>query len=201
MTIGENIRRIRIEKGMTQKQVAEACGTVDAAIRTYELGKANPKPVTVAKIAKALGVSPAELYGMDENGQYDPSAVLAVYQSESGGVIDENAIYLRRIATSLKMLNSEGKERAAKPVDELTHIPGFKPCQPLADALSKLTEEEQNEILFASQSLNEALLEKALMEEKHSKSKDALRSNKAIISERQEIIAKVILAALARAGI
>ena len=59
MTIGENIRRIRIEKGMTQKQVAEACGTVDAAIRTYELGKANPKPVTVAKIAKALGVSTA----------------------------------------------------------------------------------------------------------------------------------------------
>lgn len=201
MTIGENIRRIRIQKGMTQKQVGMACGTVDAVIRTYELGKANPKPATVAKIAKALGVSPAELYGMDGTGQHDPSMVLAVYQSESGGVIDEDAVYLHRIVESLKKLNSEGKEDAARRVEELTHILGFKSPQPVADALAELTEEEQGEILSACHSLREAKLEKAMMEQKPRKSADALRSNAAIMAEQTGILADVILEALDRAGL
>jgi transcriptional regulator with XRE-family HTH domain len=56
MTIGENIRRIRKEKGLTQKQLGELCGINEANIRKYELGKANPKVQTVDKIARALGV-------------------------------------------------------------------------------------------------------------------------------------------------
>ena len=39
-TIGEKIRKTRIEKGMTQKQVAEKCDMADSAIRKYESGKA-----------------------------------------------------------------------------------------------------------------------------------------------------------------
>lgn len=56
MTIGENIKRIRTEKNLTQKQLGDLCGMADSAIRRYELGKANPKIETVEKIAKALGV-------------------------------------------------------------------------------------------------------------------------------------------------
>lgn len=32
MTVHENIRRIRLEKHMTQEQVAKACGTVSATM-------------------------------------------------------------------------------------------------------------------------------------------------------------------------
>ena len=55
MTVGENIRRIRKEKGLTQKQLGELCGMNEANVRKYELGKANPKIETVNKIASALG--------------------------------------------------------------------------------------------------------------------------------------------------
>lgn len=57
MTVGENIRKIRKEKGLTQKQLGKLCQMNEVQIRQYELGKANPKIETVDKIASALGVN------------------------------------------------------------------------------------------------------------------------------------------------
>lgn len=56
MTIGENIKRIRKEKGLTQRQLGNLCHMADSAIRRYELGKARPKLETIHKIAKGLDV-------------------------------------------------------------------------------------------------------------------------------------------------
>ena len=61
MTVGENIKRFRLEKGMTQKQLGDKCGIADSAIRRYELGGANPKIETLIKIADALDVDVYEL--------------------------------------------------------------------------------------------------------------------------------------------
>ena len=58
LTIGERIRGLRREKGMTQKQLADAIGIDDATIRKYESGKLNPKIETIEKIAEGLGVQP-----------------------------------------------------------------------------------------------------------------------------------------------
>lgn len=55
MTVGEKIRKIRKEKGFTQKQLGKLCQMNEVQIRQYELGKANPKIETVNKIASALG--------------------------------------------------------------------------------------------------------------------------------------------------
>lgn len=64
MTIGENIRKIRKEKGFTQKQLGELCGIDEANIRKYELGKANPKIETIEKIAQALETSSDVIRGL-----------------------------------------------------------------------------------------------------------------------------------------
>lgn len=62
-TIAENIKRIRKEKGLTQKQLGDLCTPpmADSAIRRYEIGKANPKTETLSKIARALGVTVGDL--------------------------------------------------------------------------------------------------------------------------------------------
>lgn len=65
MNVGENIRRIRKEKGLTQKELGELCGMYESQIRKYELGKANPKKETLDKIAKALKVDILSLFGID----------------------------------------------------------------------------------------------------------------------------------------
>ena len=67
VTIGEQIKLFRREKGLTQKQLADACGMADSAIRKYESGNVRPKMATVSRIAKALGVEPLELTSHDPN--------------------------------------------------------------------------------------------------------------------------------------
>lgn len=61
MTIGENIRRIRKERGLTLRQLGDMLGTTEAYIRAYESGRRNPKPSSLERIAKALDVSPEAL--------------------------------------------------------------------------------------------------------------------------------------------
>lgn len=54
MTAGERIRTARLAKGLTQNALGEKCGIAEPTIRRYELGKLNPKPSTLQKIADAL---------------------------------------------------------------------------------------------------------------------------------------------------
>lgn len=61
MTIGENIRRIRKSKEMTQKDLAAKLETTPQNLAQYENGKRNPKPETLQKIADALGTTVSEL--------------------------------------------------------------------------------------------------------------------------------------------
>lgn len=56
MVVSENLKRIRKEKGLTQKQLGNLCGMSEAMIRQYELGYRNPKFETLQKIANILDV-------------------------------------------------------------------------------------------------------------------------------------------------
>ena len=88
MTIGENIRKRRKEKGLTQKKLGELCipPIVESTIRRYELGKLNQK------IADAIGVSVGDIYERSDyveknNGSkvikiFIPHAELRVYVTD-----------------------------------------------------------------------------------------------------------------------
>ena len=52
--VGQRFRLARIEKGLTQKELAQKCGMADSAIRKYESGKIFPKMETFGKISDAL---------------------------------------------------------------------------------------------------------------------------------------------------
>jgi len=61
MTTGEKIKAHRLDRGLTQKSLAELCGMIEPTIRKYESGRANPKLETLKKIANALEVSVNDL--------------------------------------------------------------------------------------------------------------------------------------------
>ena len=65
MTIGENIKRIRIQRGLTQAELAYLLKISESTIRGYELGIRNPKPSKLAAIAHALGVNVEVLLNSD----------------------------------------------------------------------------------------------------------------------------------------
>lgn len=54
--IGDKIRTVRKDAGLTQTQLAELMGTTQQAVYLYERGENSPKIDTVAKIAEALKV-------------------------------------------------------------------------------------------------------------------------------------------------
>lgn len=60
-TIGENIKRIRKEKGLSQKELGQKLGVSQQMIGQYEKSNAVPKLETLQKIADALDVPLSEL--------------------------------------------------------------------------------------------------------------------------------------------
>ena len=67
VTIGENIRKIRKEKGLTQKALGKLCGINEANIRKYEINSnITPQLKTIEKIATALEVKVADLMGISD---------------------------------------------------------------------------------------------------------------------------------------
>ncbi len=67
MTVGENIKKIREKKGMTQKELADKCNIIYQTIGKYERDLLNPKYETLQKIATALGVSTFDLLDSKES--------------------------------------------------------------------------------------------------------------------------------------
>ncbi|HXU27237.1 MAG TPA: helix-turn-helix transcriptional regulator [Bacteroidia bacterium] len=59
--IGENIRKYRLKKNLTQLDLAAACGFEESSIGRLENGNTNPTIKTLLKIAKALDVKLSDL--------------------------------------------------------------------------------------------------------------------------------------------
>jgi transcriptional regulator with XRE-family HTH domain len=59
--VGQNVRRIRLKKGLTQEQFADVSGFSQQYLSGLESGHRNPTVVTVYELAVALGVSHIDL--------------------------------------------------------------------------------------------------------------------------------------------
>lgn len=60
--LAKRIKQLRVEKGMTQLDVASKMGIDDSSYRKIESGRTNPTSRTLYKLAVALDVSVAELF-------------------------------------------------------------------------------------------------------------------------------------------
>ena len=68
MDLGEKIRLLRHQRGMTLEDVGDACGVGKSTVRKWESGQiANMRRDKIALVAKALGVTPAYLMGWDDS--------------------------------------------------------------------------------------------------------------------------------------
>lgn len=63
--VGENIRLLRKERGLTQEELAERINLQQAYIGGAERGERNISMLTLQKIAAGLGVSPDEALNFD----------------------------------------------------------------------------------------------------------------------------------------
>jgi transcriptional regulator with XRE-family HTH domain len=64
--LGERIRALRRERGLTLEVLGERSGVSRAMISKLERGEKNPTLVVAAKVAEGLGVSLSQLVGVEE---------------------------------------------------------------------------------------------------------------------------------------
>ena len=68
--MAKRIKELRLERGLTLEQVGQVVGVGKSTVRKWETGMiANMKRDKIAKLAKALGTTPAYLMGWKEQPQ------------------------------------------------------------------------------------------------------------------------------------
>lgn len=86
MEMGEIIKQLRLQKGITQEELGRVIGVQKSAIRKYESGMVeNIKRSSIKKLADYFGVSPSFLLG------YEDSSTL-IYGSIVGDQNSNNVI-------------------------------------------------------------------------------------------------------------
>jgi transcriptional regulator with XRE-family HTH domain len=60
--LGERIKTIRLEKGITQVALAHACDIEGSNMRRIEAGNTNPTALMLLKICGGLGIELKELF-------------------------------------------------------------------------------------------------------------------------------------------
>lgn len=64
-TIGENIRKARVTRRMTQTELGNKIGVKHSTIAGYEQGTSRPSSAIIGKLASVFGVEPEHLYEIE----------------------------------------------------------------------------------------------------------------------------------------
>lgn len=88
MTVGENIRRIRQERGLTLKQLGDMVGVSESYIRAYESGRRNPKLSSLEALAQALAVNVEVLTNSDFDGVKAMHRLFQVFRQYNGELFE-----------------------------------------------------------------------------------------------------------------
>lgn len=118
MKIGDKIKKARIDKGLTQKELGNILGVSQAMIGQYEKGARHPKAETLKKFSNALDIPYSDFFDFNHPviASHDESTITIFLHDE----IDKNLYY------GLSELNSVGKEKTLIYIEDLANNPKYK---------------------------------------------------------------------------
>jgi len=88
---GDKLKELRMQAGMTQRQLAALIGVTKSVISFYELRERAPSPDVLVKLARIFHVSTDYLLGIDKSDMLDIS-----------GLSESDVAILRALAESLR---------------------------------------------------------------------------------------------------
>lgn len=125
MTMGEQIKQLRLERNMTLEELGNKVGVGKSTVRKWENGMiANMRRDKIAKLASALDVSPAYLMGWEQSNEVEvpvniikkvPSKqeeLISIYDQLSSRNQDKVLTYSKSLLTK-QQLDDEVYEVAA----------------------------------------------------------------------------------------
>ena len=97
MDFGSNLKKMRIQHGLTQKQLGELVGVTKSVISFYERQERSPSPDVVVRLSNLFNTSTDELLGVNSD-----------WTVKLDGLDEEEEAYVRSLVYLLKKKN--GKE-------------------------------------------------------------------------------------------
>lgn len=123
MTIGERLKRLRTEKGLTQEEVGNILGITKAAVQKYENGTiTNFKSDTIRKLCQLYGIAP--VYFIFDDVESDYSSVTSDQLKTM--VIKHFGERFVRFLDILHILNEDGRKKVIEYSKDIAQIEGYR---------------------------------------------------------------------------
>ena len=129
LTVGENIRKYRKEKGLTQKKLAELTQLNEVTIRSYEAGKYKPKFEQLRKIAIALDIGLDVFMTADELSLFNDMTSLYLESDSDLKLLDsleETSTQEHFLIASFRELNEVGQKKIIDYTEDISKIDEYK---------------------------------------------------------------------------
>ena len=119
---GEKLKKIRLEKGLTQKDLAKLCNMYESQIRKYETSRANPKIETLQKLANALGVP---VNALKSDLDLDLERIVE-HTNVLFSMLEQEMKKENQLISSYRQLDEIGQEKALEYIEMLAKIPEYR---------------------------------------------------------------------------
>lgn len=131
MKIGKNIRKVREEKNISQKELAQRLGVTPPMLSQYETGRRKPRVSTLLKIAEALGCDPKTLVGEDVYID-DALGTLFLFDFDDNRLSQSNVRRAneQNLLFYFDKLTMQGQDEAVKRVAELAELEKYRKKEP-----------------------------------------------------------------------
>ncbi|MBQ2001413.1 MAG: helix-turn-helix domain-containing protein [Clostridia bacterium] len=110
MTIGNNIKRLRAESGLTQDRLGELVGVTGKAVCSWELGLKTPRMPVIERLADLFGVSKTEIIEDAKSTPVSPITrvpILGRVAAGSGCLADDNLDGYENVPTDILSTEEE----------------------------------------------------------------------------------------------
>ena len=91
VNFGNTLKKLRLQEGMTQQQLASCLGVTKSVVSYYELQARYPSPEVLRKLASIFHVSTDYLLGIERGETIDLS-----------GLNEEDIVTVKRLVSSLR---------------------------------------------------------------------------------------------------
>ena len=124
-SMGDRIKFLREQCGMTQEELGEKIGVQKSAIRKYEKGSVeNIKRSSIKIMADLFGVSPCYLMGWDEDeGKIKELSEEVKFIEKIQTQYGKEAI---QMLSAFVQLNDVGKQKALENIQDLLEVPKYR---------------------------------------------------------------------------
>ena len=123
MRFGEKLKKIRIEQGLSQREVGERLNVSQQTIAQYERAAFPPKAKTMDRLANALGISSREFWiKTSADPVREETMMKEIDKLTPGDIFSLNEAI---IIPLIKELNDKGLSKAYNYIFDLTKIPEY----------------------------------------------------------------------------